>query len=91
MPTAKSAGRRLRSLRDSDDAAVVGGIGVTSITPSSWSFGMRAISITAPLRYFNEFVRSIPDFGTRRQTRADSVLIREFAVGRVGLKARSCT
>ena len=79
MPTAKSAGRRLRSLRASDCGAVVGGIGVTSITPSSWSFGMHAI------------VRSIPDFGTRRQTRADSVLIREFAVGRVGLKARSCT
>ena len=83
MPTAKSAGRRLRSLPASDCGAVVGCIGVTSITPSSWSFGMRAISSRAPLLYFNEFVRSIPDFGTRRQTRADSILIREFAVGRV--------
>ena len=56
MPTAKYAGRRLRGLRASDCGAVVGGIGVTSITPSSWSFGMRAISVTRGAAYFNEFV-----------------------------------
>ena len=58
MPTAKSAGRRLRSLRASDCGAVVGGIGVTSITRSR-----------APLPYFNEFVCAqfpISALGARR-------------------------